>query len=37
MLRGKAAQFARKCDFARFHLSISHTATLATAYVIAES
>jgi len=37
MLHGKAAQFARSCNVARFHLSISHTATLAIAYVIAES
>jgi holo-[acyl-carrier protein] synthase len=37
MLHGKAAQFARRSDVARFHLSISHTARLATAYVIAES
>jgi len=35
-LHGKTAQFARRCDIARFHLSISHTATLAIAYVIAE-
>jgi holo-[acyl-carrier protein] synthase len=36
-LHGKAAQFAHRCDAARFHLSISHTATLAIAYVVAES
>jgi holo-[acyl-carrier protein] synthase len=37
MLRGKTAQFARGYNIARFHLSISHTATFAIAYVIAES
>jgi holo-[acyl-carrier protein] synthase len=37
MLHGKAAEFARNCSIARFHLSISHTALLASAYVIAES
>ena len=36
-LHGKAAQFAQGCDIVRFHLSISHTATCAVAYVIAES
>jgi holo-[acyl-carrier protein] synthase len=36
MLYGKTAQFARRCDVARFYLSISHTATLAIAYAIAE-
>jgi holo-[acyl-carrier protein] synthase len=36
-LHGKTAQFARRCGIARFDLSISHTAALATAYVIAES
>ena len=37
MLHGKTAQFAQGCHVARFHLSISHTATLAIAYVIAEN
>jgi holo-[acyl-carrier protein] synthase len=37
VLHGKTAQFARGRSVARFHLSISHTATLAIAYVIAES
>ena len=37
MLHGKAAEFARKCNIARFHLTISHTATFAVAYVIAEN
>jgi holo-[acyl-carrier protein] synthase len=37
VLHGKAAEFAAKCNIVRFHLSISHTATLAIAYVIAES
>jgi holo-[acyl-carrier protein] synthase len=37
MLHGKAAEFARRCNIVRFHLSISHTATFAVAYVIAES
>jgi holo-[acyl-carrier protein] synthase len=37
MLYGKTAAFAQKRGIARFHLSISHTATLAIAYVIAES
>jgi holo-[acyl-carrier protein] synthase len=36
MLHGKTARFARGCDVARIHLSISHTATLAIAYAIAE-
>jgi holo-[acyl-carrier protein] synthase len=37
MLHGKTAQFAQRCDVARLHLSLSHTAKLAIAYVIAES
>lgn len=37
VLHGKAAQFARGCEIARFHLSISHTASLAIAYVTAEN
>jgi holo-[acyl-carrier protein] synthase len=37
VLHGKAAQFARRCDIARIHVSISHTVALAIAYVIAES
>ena len=36
VLHGKAAQFARRRDVSRFHLSISHTETLAIAYVTAE-
>jgi holo-[acyl-carrier protein] synthase len=36
-LHGKTAQFAKSRDVARVHLSISHTAVLAIAYVIAES
>jgi holo-[acyl-carrier protein] synthase len=36
-LHGKTAQFARSCAVARIHLSISHTVTLAIAYVVAES
>jgi holo-[acyl-carrier protein] synthase len=36
-LHSKTAEFARSCDVARVHLSISHTATLAVAYVIAEN
>ena len=37
VLHGKAAEFARRSNIVHFHLSISHTATLAIAYVIAES
>jgi holo-[acyl-carrier protein] synthase len=37
MLHGKAAAFAAKANITRFHLSLSHTAKLAIAYVIAES
>src|SRR5271167_2611492 len=37
MLHGKAADFARRHNIARFHLSLSHTATGAIAHVIAES
>ncbi len=37
VLHGKAAAFARSANVARFHLSLSHTATFAIAYVIAES
>jgi holo-[acyl-carrier protein] synthase len=37
MVHGKAAEFAGRCNIARFHLTISHTATFAIAYVIAES
>ena len=36
-LHGKAAQFARRCGIGHCHLSISHTASLAIAYVMAES
>jgi holo-[acyl-carrier protein] synthase len=36
VLHGKAAEFARRCALSRFHLSLSHTTTLAIAYVIAE-
>jgi holo-[acyl-carrier protein] synthase len=36
-LHGKTAQFAGRRGIARFHLSLSHTAMLAIAYVIAES
>jgi holo-[acyl-carrier protein] synthase len=37
MLHGKTAEFARRRDITTFYLSLSHTATLAIAYVIAES
>ncbi|MBV8774292.1 MAG: holo-ACP synthase [Deltaproteobacteria bacterium] len=37
MLHGKAAEFARNYNIARFHLTLSHTAMFAIAYVIAES
>jgi holo-[acyl-carrier protein] synthase len=37
VLHGKTAVFARSRDVALFHLSLSHTASLATAYAIAES
>ncbi len=37
VLNGKAAELARQRNFVRFHLSISHTATLAIAHVIAEN
>jgi holo-[acyl-carrier protein] synthase len=36
-LHGKAAEFARRRNIARFHLSITHTAAQAMAQVIAES
>jgi holo-[acyl-carrier protein] synthase len=36
-LHGKTAQFARRCGIGRCHLSLSHTAALAIAYVMAES
>lgn len=36
-LHGKTAQFAQRRDVARVHVSLSHTAMLAIAYVIAES
>ena len=36
MLHGKAADFARKRNIARFHLSLTHTAATAIAHVIAE-
>ena len=36
VLHGKAAQFAQRRGVGRFHLSLSHTATLAIAYVTAE-
>jgi holo-[acyl-carrier protein] synthase len=35
-LSGKAAEFSARRGFARFHLSITHTATSAIAHVIAE-
>ena len=35
-LRGKAANFARRKNIARFHLSITHTAEQAIAHAIAE-
>ena len=37
ILHGKTAQFARRRDISHFHLSISHTTTMAIAYAIAES
>lgn len=37
VLHGKAAQFAARCGIARIHLSLSHTPSLAIAYVAAES
>jgi phosphopantetheinyl transferase (holo-ACP synthase) len=36
-LHGKSAEFARRRNIARFHLSITHTASQAMAQVIAES
>lgn len=36
VLSGKTAEFARRKRIAAFHLSITHTATSAIAYVIAE-
>ncbi len=36
VLSGKAADFARRKNISRFHLSISHTASIAIAHVIAE-
>jgi holo-[acyl-carrier protein] synthase len=36
LLHGKAAEFARKRNIARFHLSLTHTAATAIAHVIAE-
>ncbi len=35
-LHGKTAEFARRKNIARFHLSITHTSDQAIAYVIAE-
>jgi holo-[acyl-carrier protein] synthase len=37
VLHGRAAQLALSNAVARFHLSLSHTTTLAIAYVLAES
>ena len=37
VLHGKAAEFACKRGIARIHISLSHTASLAIAYVTAES
>jgi len=37
LLHGKAAAFAQSRKVTRFHLSVSHTASLAAAYTIAES
>jgi holo-[acyl-carrier protein] synthase len=37
VLHGKAAEVARSYAVARFRLSLTHTATLAIAYVVAES
>ncbi|MBI1817728.1 MAG: holo-ACP synthase [Deltaproteobacteria bacterium] len=37
VLSGRAQQQAEKLGIARFHLSLTHTAALAVAYVIAES
>jgi holo-[acyl-carrier protein] synthase len=37
VLHGKTAQFARHRNISRLHLSISHTAAVAIAHVIAES
>ena len=36
VLHGKSAEFARRCNIARFHLSITHTERDAMAFVIAE-
>src|SRR5713226_1721997 len=36
VLHGKAAEFARRCNIANFHVSLSHTASTAIAHVIAE-
>src|SRR5207253_4166719 len=36
-LHGKTAAYARRRNIARFHVSISHTATQAIAHVIAEA
>jgi holo-[acyl-carrier protein] synthase len=36
VLHGRAAEFARRQKIARFHLSLSHTASDAIAHVIAE-
>jgi holo-[acyl-carrier protein] synthase len=36
VLHGKAAEFARRRNIARFHLSLTHTAATAIAHVIAE-
>src|SRR5215470_475151 len=33
VLHGKAAEFARRCGITRIHLSLSHTASFAIAYV----
>jgi holo-[acyl-carrier protein] synthase len=37
VLHGKAAEFAGTCGITRIHLSLSHTASFAIAYVTAES
>ena len=37
MLHGKAAEFARRRNITRFHLSITHSDTTAMAHVIAEN
>jgi holo-[acyl-carrier protein] synthase len=37
VLHGKAAEFAGRCGITRIHLSLSHTASFAIAFVTAES